>query len=127
MILEDARQHYYTFSGSLSNVNRQLCFAGIAVIWIFASKNVEGSYTLPSSLMFPLGFFVLGLALDLLHYIVASATWGTFHRLREKSGIGENTDFGAPWYINFTPNILFWFKVFSTLIGYGALLKIFIS
>lgn len=117
MKLNDAREHYYTFSATLSNVNRQLCFAGIAVIWIFVTKEADGNYTLPSNLLFPLGCFVGGLTLDLLHYFVASASWGIFHRIKEKSEIGEDTEFVAPRQINWAPNILFWSKSILTLLG----------
>ena len=127
MKLKDARDYYYTFTGSLSSVNRQLCFAGIAVVWVFAFKGDNGSHSLPETLFYPLGCFVLGLALDLCHYIVAASSWGIYQRYKEKAGIGEDEEFGAPRYINWTPNIFFWFKVVATLIGYGALLELFLA
>lgn len=126
MKLNEAREHFYTFSGTLSNVNRQLCFAGIAVVWIFTTKAENGAYSLPSDLLIPLWFFVGGLALDLLHYIAASASWGIFHWIKEKSNsVDENSDFLAPGYINWLPNFFFWSKTVCTLIGYGLLLKVF--
>ncbi len=35
MKLSDYRETYYEFSGKLSDVSRQLSFAGIALIWLF--------------------------------------------------------------------------------------------
>jgi len=127
MNLEDARQHYYTHTASLSSVNRQLCFAGIAVVWIFAVEGADGAYSLPTSLVIPLSCFVLGLAFDLCQYIISSASWGLYHRHIEKSGIGEEADFGAPRQINWAPNLFFWLKPCATLIGYISLLVILAS
>ncbi len=127
MKLKDALENYYTFSASLSNVNRQLCFAGIAVIWVFVIKNDNGAHTLPSNLIFPLGCYVLGLAFDLSHYIAASITWGLYHRHKEKSGISPDTEFQAPRTLNWPAISFFWLKTLCTFVGYVALLKLFIS
>lgn len=127
MRLKDALENYYTFSTSLSNVNRQLCFAGIAVVWVFVVKGENGSHELPSELIFPLGCFVLGLALDLCHYISATIVWGLYHRNKEKCGVSPETEFGAPHIINWPAILFFWAKVISTLIGYVSLVKLLIS
>lgn len=127
MKLSDAREHYYTFTGKLSDVNRQLCFAGIAVVWIFVIKDSNGNFFLPQNLMFSLGCFVLGLTFDLTHYVVSSASWGIFHRIKEKKCIGEDADFLAPTWINYAPNIFFWLKVLSTLLGFATLIRILLS
>lgn len=125
MKLEEARNHYYDHSRSLSSVNRQLGFAGIAIIWIFATQNSNGEFLLPSNLYCPLAFFVCGLALDLLQYMVATASWGIFHRLKEKSGVGENQDFTASPKINWAPIILLWAKSIATISGYISLYPLF--
>lgn len=33
MKLEDARKAYYDYSGTLSNINRQLALSGVAIVW----------------------------------------------------------------------------------------------
>jgi hypothetical protein len=35
MKLQKARDTYYEYSGKLSDITRQLSFAGIAIVWIF--------------------------------------------------------------------------------------------
>ena len=124
MNLEDARQHYYQFTGSLSSVNRQLCFAGIAVVWIFAIKDENGRYLLEDNLLWPLGLFVLGLAFDLTHYATASLAWGVYHRRQEKNGVHDDENFRAPKYINWLPLGCIFAKVVATIIGYLLLLTI---
>ena len=122
MNLRDARENYYTFTSILSNVNRQLCFAGIAVVWILVISKNGGGHSLPVNLPLPLWCFVLGLSFDLVHYIIASASWGIFHRHMERTGLSEDSDFQAPSWINWAPIVFFVLKVLSTLVGYGTLL-----
>lgn len=127
MKLKDAREAYYEYTGKLSDVNRQLCFAGIAVIWIFAVKEDSGGVTISSQLLLPLGCFVLGLTFDLLQYTVQSVSWGVFHRSKENSGISEEDEIGAPAWINWAPDWLMCLKVLFTLLGYIALLVYFLD
>lgn len=126
MFLSDARENYYTFSATLSSVNRQLCFAGIAIVWVFSTEEANGAKSLPSELLLSLGFFVIGLSFDLLHYIIALATWGIYHRICERNGIGEETEITPPNYINWIPLGCFWLKSVATLAGYISFILVFI-
>ena len=49
MKLSEIRDAYEEISGKLSDINRQLCFAGFAIIWIFNKTDndisVPVSYT----------------------------------------------------------------------------------
>jgi hypothetical protein len=119
--LEGARQQFYSHSGSLSSASRQLCFAGIAVIWIF-KLGADGAYALPEGLVSPLGCFIAGLALDLFQYLVAAASWHVYFREKEKSGTGEEVEFYAPQEINWVPYICFYAKAIITIVGYINLL-----
>lgn len=58
MKVSDCREHYYTFTASLSAVSRQLSFAGIAVVWIFVQKN-ENHFMIPDGMIFCLLCFAL--------------------------------------------------------------------
>lgn len=130
MNIEEAREHYSYFSATQSEVNRKLCFAGVAVVWVFAFESSSGGPALPASLFFPLRCFVFGLCFDLLHYMVASASWGIFNRLKEKAALlkGEellDQDLEVPMQINWAPIFFFWSKSAATLVGYFALLHFF--
>lgn len=65
MKLKKAEEAYYYHTETASSVNRQLGFAGIAIIWIFA-KHVEGVITMPFALYLPAAFIILALGCDLL-------------------------------------------------------------
>lgn len=124
MNLSDARETYYFYSGKLSDINRNICFAGIAVVWIFVTKVSTSEIKLEKEFLVPLILFVISLALDLLQYLTSTITWSMFHRIKEKSDIQEDSDFKAPRWFNWPPLIMFYLKVFATISGYAVLLKI---
>ena len=136
MKLEDAREAYYTASGKLSDVTRQLGLAGIAVVWIFRSgdKSAAGiSWT--HFLLWPLACFVTTLMADMLQYAYASLAWGIFHRSKERSlqqlklSVEKQAEenFKAPRQINYLTDAFFWSKAMFASIGYGLLLKFLVS
>ena len=117
MKLQDAREHYYFFSGKTSEIIRQLGFAGIAVIWIFKHE-VQGTPKIPEALLLPLGLIIFGLACDLLHYAIATSIWGIYQRNKEKSGTDEHTSFKAPRQFNWPAIVFFILKVISIVVAY---------
>lgn len=126
MKLSDSRDNYYTFSGSLSSVCRQLAFAGIAVCWVFTIKNGTG-YIIDKALVIALTFFVIGLAFDLFHYFYASLAWGFFTRYKEKQISGRDESFLAPRWINWPSLFFFWIKPIAMISGYLSLFKFLLN
>ena len=105
---KEATENYRDHSGRLSDVNRQFCFAGIAVVWIFVIKQPNGNILCDKNLLLPLGCFVLSLAFDLLQYFFATLFWGIFQRIKEKSNLQEDAFFKAPRWINWPAISFFW-------------------
>lgn len=122
MKLKDARELYYFYSGKTSDLVRQLGLAGIAVIWIF-KYDVQGVPKIPQALLPPLILIVLGLALDLLQYAVATSIWGIFQRRKEVSGVADDADFLAPKQFNWPTIGLFVLKAASIIAAYVYLLR----
>lgn len=122
MKLKDAREHYYFHSGKTSDIVRQLALAGIAVVWLF-KYNVLGVPKVPAQLWVPLVLIVIGLALDLLQYAVATAIWGVFQRRKERAGVAEDVEFKAPGQLNWPAITFFWLKVVSIATAYYLLLQ----
>ncbi|WP_049628923.1 hypothetical protein [Cellvibrio sp. pealriver] len=122
MKLSGYKQSYYDFSSSASSVSRQASFAGIALLWIFNTKT-GNTYTLPENLLWPALLLVLSIFCDLLHYIVASAIWGIFHRIKEiKYGAGNDPELQASKYLTWPINLFFWSKLGFVILGYAGLL-----
>lgn len=126
MKLEDTRGYYSKNSTSLSLASRQLAFAGIAVVWIFAIKKGD-QVIINHALLLPLSCFVIGLALDLLQYMYASAAWGIYNRTKElQKDISIDTEFKAPKLINWPTLLFFWAKSIFIIFGYYYLLQVFL-
>ena len=121
MKLAAALDNYYVLSGILSTVNRQLCFAGIAVVWIFAVSS-GGAISLPQTLHWPLLFLVMALGFDLFHYAIATLSWGIFHRHHEKRSPNPDRYLTVPPWINWPAITLSFLKVVSNLVGLIGLL-----
>jgi thiamine transporter ThiT len=77
-------QDFYEFSGKASDINRQLAFAAIAVIWLFKTDTPNGQITIPHDLIWPGILIVAALAADLLQYVAGSLIWGSYARYLER-------------------------------------------
>jgi len=121
--LEDTREIYYETTGKVSDLVRQLGFAGIAIIWVFKTQS-DGRQIIPKGFL-PAGILiVLALAADLFQYAASVQIWDKFNRnketeLTEKAEIlsaqgvsydVEDEDFDAPGSINDLTKRLFWTK-----------------
>jgi hypothetical protein len=128
--LQDYRDTFYTFSGKASDLNRQLGFAGIALIWLF-KKDVNGSPAIPTDLIVPGVLIVSSLTLDMLHYCVASIIWHTFYRSKEKANVGEDDDIEHGVCLVIPINFLFGLKILCVVAAYvyifGYLISVFIN
>jgi len=83
MKLQEWSEAANDFTEKLSDVNRSLSFAGIAVIWIFKYTN-GGQTSIPKELYIPLLLFVASLGFDLLQYIYGTFILMWFVRKHEK-------------------------------------------
>lgn len=122
MKIQELRASYYENSRQASTLARQLCFAGIAVVWIF-NKDINAPASLPTQLVLPLICFVFALGLDLLQYLVGSALWGAFGEIREKQlkerhAYSPEANVHVPRWINWSAIVFFGLKNFATILGY---------
>ena len=119
---KDLRDAYAYYSGKTSDISRQLAFAGIAVVWLFKT-GLPQSPALPSELLAPLVFFGLALGLDLMHYVVSAAIWGTYNRYKEhqRAHISEDASFDAPLWMNWPGLVLYYCKLAAVLVAHCLL------
>jgi hypothetical protein len=120
-VLEDYRQAFEDFSGLASQVNRQLAFAGIALIWLF-KRDVGGVPTLPHELLLPAVLIGLALAFDLLQYSVASVIWYCFYRLKEEQDTPPNKKIDHPVWLERPITLLALAKIILTMSAYAYLI-----
>lgn len=124
--LSEAREAYEDASGKLSDINRQLCFAGFGIIWLY---NMSGDgIQIPKNLFLPGLLLIISLVLDVLQYVYTSLCWHIYydkHTSPEKDE--EEIPFKEPRLINVPSWSLFWAKVGVMLSGYVFIGKFLIS
>lgn len=125
MNLSEIREAYEELSGSASKINRNLCFAGFALIWIFNPNNYKNAGLLDTNLVVPALFFVLALAVDLFQYVISTTTWYFYYvnqKKKMKSDEKEDTfSVNEPEGKNTLVWHFFGFKILLMLIGYVIL------
>ena len=124
MKLSGYKTDYYQYTELASSTSRQLALAGIALVWVFKSGN-DGSLKLPDELLLPSICLIVSLGSDLLQYVVASITWGMFHRYHERKRTPREDDpeVEASRYYTWPINVLFYLKILTVLIAYFFLFK----
>ncbi len=122
MKLENCRNTYYEYTGKASEIVRYLGFAGIALVWIFKVEG-GGTISIPQPLIAPSFWLVIGLTLDLFHYVVGSIIWGVYNRYKEKIGTKECDEFIASLKINWPTNFFFWSKIIAIIIAYILIIR----
>jgi hypothetical protein len=103
-----------------SEINRNLAFAGIAIIWVFKTDAGGGRQTVPPELFLPGLLLVFSLAFDLLHYVLKSEIWYRLTRRHEKK---EQDRFDVSPWVNYPGDILYWLKIITTIVAYVLLMK----
>jgi hypothetical protein len=119
MKLEEAKTTFYDASSTLSDNARKLCFAGIAIIWIFkvGEKN-SGGVPFSTDLLWPLGAFVVGLGFDILQYFYKSTAWWIYFELKHRSGLADDADVDPSGWWNAPTTVFFYAKVLCCGIGF---------
>lgn len=117
MKIQDYRDTFYTFSGKASDLNRQLGFAGIAIIWLFKKEPI-GGLTIPRELVLPSFLIVGSLVCDMVQYCLASIIWHWFYRSKEKIGIKEDKDLAHSVWLERPIWIAFWLKIVLIVAAY---------
>jgi hypothetical protein len=120
MKLSDYMRDSQEFSAKASDLSRQLAFAGIAIIWIFAKQD-NSSLTIPKELIRPALLFCISLALDLTQYVVLTAIWTLFHRHHEKklAKVDDDPELVAPVWFGNVGWVFFWMKISVVATAYG--------
>jgi len=111
------------FRHKLGDINRQLAFAGIAIIWIFKIKD-ENDYSLPEELLIAVKYIVISLGLDLLHYIWLAGLYVFYHWFQEKiKKKPADSDIKFSYIIPRISDLFLLAKVGFTILGFCKILS----
>jgi len=120
MKLREYRKSAHDFTKTLSNINRNLAYAGIAIIWVFRQQ-VNTGFRIPNALLIPLILIILGLLFDLLQYLYSSIIWTRFHRQKEKQYKDQTGEVeigkAPPWY-PIPAYVIFYIKIVLNIAGF---------
>lgn len=117
MTVKELREAYEEISAILSGINRQLCFAGIAIVWIF-NKSSEG-VNIPDDLYCPILLFVSSLFLDVFQYVYQTiVTYVLFldYKFRKKKKDDDSVGENEAWY--YPSWAFFILKILALVSGY---------
>lgn len=124
MKLNDYKDTYEAHSSTLSNINRSIAFAGIAVVWIFKKTEAE-KVLIDNEFLLPLLLFIAGLAFDILHYAYQTVAWYIVFRNKEKqlqnqknNSTEVNDEFEHEYWITYPAWTLFTLKILCVIIGF---------
>ena len=115
--LSEFKEDYYFFTGKLSDINRQIAFAGIAIIWVF-KKGENLDFQIDSDLILPAILIVSALTFDMLQYIYQSITWAIFYTIKNRKYKSEDKEIKSSEYLNYPSWFFFGVKVLLVLIAY---------
>lgn len=127
MTLKEIREDYVRYSTNVSELSRNLAYAGIGVVWIFkqSSTGDESISTfmssIPSELKWPLIFFIAVLILDLFQYVIQTAIWYPYyakHKELHKNEKEEDVNLQEPEMYSVIPWCFWLFKLIMVVIAY---------
>jgi hypothetical protein len=123
MKVSKLKEDYSKASAKVSELVRQLSFAGIAVIWILRTGEHAGGIKYSNHLLLPLVLFVASLAFDLLHYIYKTIVTGLLNLYFWRKYKDEEKDvpYSGKW--NWPTNGFFWLKATLVVVAYYYLLS----
>jgi hypothetical protein len=126
-ILEKAQAQKDAYSGTASEIVRQLAFAGIAVIWLFRVGGEDaGGVGFSPALLWPLAGFTVTLVLDLLQYVLSAIAWWLFYMSTERQirakTLAADAKVDTPWLVLLPNYICFFGKLVAIAVSYFFLM-----
>jgi len=122
MNTKDVLDAYYESSSKVSDISRQLAFAGIAIIWILRVGTDSGGIPFSEELAPILSFFVFALFIDLLQYIYKTIIWFCLNSYYLSKFGDVETEVSPSAWVNVPTNTFFCFKVGFVIFSYFHLL-----
>lgn len=117
MKLSEIRNAYEELSAKLSEINRQLCFAGFAIIWIFNKS--KGGVSVPEDLYLPAFLLCCSIFFDILQYTISSLVWYFYYCYKKEKGKDDDKiNVNEPEIFNILPWVLFICKIILLIWAY---------
>lgn len=127
MTLKEIREDYVRYSTNVSELSRNLSYAGIGVVWIFkqtvTGRAIKTTFmnSIPDELRWPLLLFVAVLILDLFQYVLQTAIWYPYYTKNKELHKNEREDdvnLQEPEIYNILPWGFWIFKLIVVVVAY---------
>lgn len=126
MKLEEIRKSYEDISRTFSNTVRNLAISGIAIAWLFMTK--ENGGIMLYVLIAAMSFFIITLFADLIQNYQLSITWYRYYVLmKEKFEKKEDDEVKEPEDNNKWGWLLYKGKLWTLIFGYVMIIVYFVS
>lgn len=102
-----------------SQVNRQLGFVGLAVIWIFKSNELN----IARELHIPAILIIIGLGCDLIQYFWHSIVWHFSLRRTIRQRMKPDDEFEHSQILNYPAYTLWFLKILCIVVAHICLIK----
>ncbi len=127
MTLKEIREDYVRYSANVSELSRNLSYAGIGVVWIFkqsaSGDAIKTTFmsSIPEELRWPLLLFIAVLILDLLQYDIQTGIWYPYYiknKEQHKDEKEDDVNLQEPESYNIIPWGFWIFKLIIVIIAY---------
>src|SRR5438128_58044 len=132
--LKEWLSEFYEDTGTVSNLVRNIAFAGIGLIWIFKNSEYSvNSSMLPSQLHKPLFYIIVGLTADLFQYLWRALNIFVHYKIKDVKYIrgqlndADLEDVTMPEYISIGTWFFFISKVVLIVIAYAYIYQYIIG
>ena len=127
MTLKEIREDYVRYSVNVSELSRNLAYAGIGIVWIFkhssSTESLSSAFmsSIPEGLRVPLLLFVAALILDLFQYVIQTVIWYSYyirHKKEKKDKIEDEVNLNEPEIYSLVPWIFWSIKLIIVVVAY---------
>lgn len=127
MTLKEIREDYVRYSVNVSELSRNLAYAGIGIVWIFkhssSAESLSSAFmnSIPERLRVPLLLFVAALILDLFQYVIQTVIWYLYyirHKKEKKDKIEDEVNLNEPEIYSLVPWIFWSIKLIVVVVAY---------
>lgn len=118
MTLKELREIYEGSSSKASEINRQLIFTGIAIVWIFREFTNNG-HIIPEEFKSIILLFCISLCFDITQYLIRGIMWHVWYYFkRNPKEKEEDILVEEPEWINSIPDSFWYAKFIPTILAY---------
>ena len=115
MKISDYKQAYEDASSKLSEINRNLIYAGFALIWIFKTPDKS----LNINLIWGSILLICAAVSDIMQYIITTCIWySQFRQIEQNERNNLESDFSHSKKLTYPIWTLFWVKIIFNCLAY---------